>query len=60
MDGHKDRHPVVVVAVPASGEVEGAAADEDGAGGHQLVEHLAMSSTIFAIGGCSFDRVGVG
>src|SRR5512133_3993391 len=42
MGGHEDRHRVVVVAVPASGEVEGATADEDGAGGQCHRVHVSV------------------
>src|SRR3712207_6857047 len=33
---HQDRHAVVVVARPAARDVEGAAADDDRAGAHEL------------------------
>src|SRR5207302_6477121 len=44
MGGDEDRYPVVVVAVPASGKVERTTSDEDGSGGHQLVEDLAAGA----------------
>src|SRR5215203_2142464 len=38
----EDRHAVVVVAAPAVGRVEGAAAGDHRPGGHELVVHLAI------------------
>jgi hypothetical protein len=40
----EDRHAVVVIAAPATRWLESSSAGDDGAGGHQLVEHMAVDA----------------
>ena len=42
MGQHVDRHAVVMVAVPTTGEFEGAPSGDHGPGCHELAEHLPV------------------
>ena len=46
---HEDRDAVMMVAVPATGELERAAAGDDRAGGHALRVHLAVGAWAVAV-----------